>query len=128
MHNSTDYTTPQMTHAAHPVTSETPPGYDGNTTWLKYSDAVEKWCDFTKVKARRRGPATAARPSGQAELFKERLGCDSLNDPETGVEYYLATMRPFCCEGQPNRFFVQVLSDAEMYPRGDRLPEMVDQI
>ena len=86
--------TPTMTHAAHPVTTEVPPGYDGSTNWFKYADAVEEWCDLTKVEAKRRGPAIAARLSGRAEIFKERLGRDRLRDPETGVEYYLATLRP----------------------------------
>ena len=62
-----------MQNAAHPVTTEVPPGYDGTTSWFKYSDAVEEWCDLTKVEAKRRGPAIAARLSGRAELFKERL-------------------------------------------------------
>ena len=84
-----------MTHAAHPVTTEVPPGYDGSTNWFKYADAVEEWCDLTKVEARRRGPAIAARLSGRAEIFKERLNRDRLRDPETGVDYFLTTLRPF---------------------------------
>ena len=44
-------------------------------SWFKYSDAVEEWCDITKVEQKRRGPAIAARLSGRAELVKERLGC-----------------------------------------------------
>ena len=87
--------TPTMTHAAHPVTTEVPPGYDDSTNWFKYADAVKEWCDLTKVEARRRGPAIAARLSGRAEIFKERLNRDRLRDPETGVDYFLSTMRPF---------------------------------
>ena len=87
--------TPVMTHTAHPVTTEVPPGYDGSTNWFKYADAVEEWCDLTKVEARRRGPAIAARLSGRAEIFKERLDRQRLRDPETGVDYFLATLRPF---------------------------------
>ena len=86
---------PSMTHAAHPVTIEVPPGYDGTTNWFRYADAVEEWCDLTKVEARRRGPAVAARLSGRAEIYKERLDRERLRDPETGVEYLLATLRPF---------------------------------
>ena len=78
--------TPTMTHAAHPVTT-VPPGYDGS---FSYADAVEEWCDLTKVEAKRRG-----RLSGRAEIFKERLDRDRLRDPETGVDYFLATLRPF---------------------------------
>ena len=37
-----------------PVTTEVPPGYDGSTNWFKYADAVEEWCDLTKVEARRK--------------------------------------------------------------------------
>ena len=57
---------PVMQHAAHPVNTEVPPGYDGTTGWLNYSDAVEEWCDLTKVEARRRGPVIAARLSDRA--------------------------------------------------------------
>ena len=87
--------TPTMTHAAHPVTTEVPPGYDSSTNWFKYADAVEGWCDLTKVEARWRGPAIAARLSGRAEIFKERLNRDRLRDPETGVDYFMSTLRPF---------------------------------
>ena len=87
--------TPTMVHATHPVTTEVPPGYDGSTNWFKYADAVEEWCDLTKVEARRRGPAIAARLSGRAEIFKERLNRDRLRDPETGVDYFLTSLRPF---------------------------------
>ena len=89
------HATPSMIHAAHPVTTEVPPGYDGTTNWFRYADAVEEWCDLTKVEARRRGPAVAARLSGRAEIYKERLDRERLRDPETGVEYLLATLRPF---------------------------------
>ena len=70
-------------------------GYDGTTSWCKYSDAVEEWCDLTKVEARRRGPAIAARLSFRAELFKERLDRERRRDPETRVEHFLSTLRPF---------------------------------
>ena len=84
-----------MQHAAHPVTTEGPPGYDGTTSRFKYSDAVEEWCDLTQVEARRRGPAIAACLSGRAELFKERLDRTRLQDPGSGVEYLLSTLGPF---------------------------------
>ena len=87
--------TPVMQHAAHPVTTKIPPGYDGMTSWFKYSDAAEEWCDLTQVETRRRGPAIAARLSGRAEIFKERLDRERLRDPEIGVDYFLATLRPF---------------------------------
>ena len=89
------HATPTMAHAAHPVTTEVPPGYDGSTNWFRYADAVEEWCDLTKVEAKRRGPAVAARLSGRAEIYKERLDRERLRDPETGIEYYLSTLRPF---------------------------------
>ena len=89
------HTQPTMVHAAHPVTTEVPPGYDGSRNWFRYADAVEEWCDLTKVEAKRRGLAIAARLSGRAEIYKERLDRERLRDPETGVEYFLATLRPF---------------------------------
>ena len=78
---------PVMQNAAHPVTTEGPPGYDGTTNRLKYSDVVEEWCDLTKVEAKRRGPAIAARLSSTAELFKGR--------PDTGsVRQVFLASRP----------------------------------
>ena len=99
-----------MQNAAHPVTTEVPPiRYDGTTCWFKYSDAVEGWCDLTKVEAKRSDPAIAARLSGRAELFKERLDRDRLKDPETGAEYFSSTLRSyFVKDGQSvflSRFF-----------------------
>ena len=43
---------------------------------------------MTKVEAKRRGPAIAARLSGRAELFKERLDRVRLQDRETGVHLF----------------------------------------
>ena len=88
------------------VTTEVPPGYDGSTNWFKYADAVEEWRDLTKVEAKRRGPAIAARLSGRAEIFKERLDRERLRDPETGVDNFLATLWPF---------FVKDLQSAFLY-------------
>ena len=77
------------------MTTDVPPRYGQKhkSAQKNISDAIED--DLAKVEPRRRGPAIAARLSGRAELFKERLDRDSLKDPETGVEYDLATMRPF---------------------------------
>ena len=90
--------TPAMTHAAH-TTTEVPPGYDGSTNWFKYADAVEEWCDLTKVEARRRGPAIAARLSGRAEIFKERLNTFFVKDLQSVFLYrFLQMLR--CNRGQ----------------------------
>ena len=62
------YPVPTMQNAAHPVTTEVPPGYNGTTSWLKYSDAVEEWCDLTKFEPKRRGPAIAPDLTYQVEL------------------------------------------------------------
>ena len=78
--------TPTMTQAAHPVTTEVPPGYDGSTNWFKYADAVEEWCALTKVEARRRGPKIAARLSARGEQRSSR---------KDSTDYFLATLRAF---------------------------------
>ena len=108
------YSPPIMQHAAHPITTEVPPGYDGTTSWFKYSDAVEEWCDLTKVEPRKRGLAIAACLSGRAELFKERLDRDRLRDHETGVEYFLSTLRPFFVKDLQSVFLFFIFSDASL--------------
>ena len=112
--------TPVMTHAAHPVTTEVPPGYDGSTNWFKYADAVEEWCDLTKMEAKRRGPAIAARLSGRAEIFKERLDKERLRDPETGVDYFLATLAAILRQGASVCVLASLLSNAAMQQRSNR--------
>ena len=57
--------------------------------------SIEEWCDLAQVEAKRRRPAIAARLSGRAELFKERLDRERLKDAEAGVEYLLSTLRPY---------------------------------
>ena len=64
------------------------------------------------MEARRRGPAIAARLSGRAEIFKEILDRERLRDPETGVDYFLATLRPFFVKDLQSVFlyrFFQIL-------------------
>ena len=97
-----------MQHAAHSVMTEVPPGYDGTTSWFKYSDAVEEWCDLTKVEAKRRGPAIAARLSGRAELFKERFERERLKDPETGVECLFSTLRSYSVQDGQSVFLYRL--------------------
>ena len=79
------------TRTAHPIATEVPPGYNSSTNWFKHADAVEEWCDLTNVEARRRS-SNRSRLSGRAEIFKERLDRERLRDPETGVDYFLATL------------------------------------
>ena len=81
---------------------------------------MEEWCDLTKVEARRRGPAVAARLTGRAEIYKERLDRDRLKDPETGVDYLLATS-PVCVP-------VPLLPIAEVQQRSDRPSKVDDQL
>ena len=76
--------TPTMAHAAHPV-----------ATVLVTMAQRTGLGTLTKVEARRRGPAIAARLLGRAEIYKERLDRERLRDPDTGVECFLATLRPF---------------------------------
>ena len=120
--------TPVMTHAAHLITTEVPPGYDGSTNWFKYADAVAEWCDLTKVEARRRGPAIAARLSGRAEIFNERLDRERLRDPETGVDYFLATLRPYLRQGPSVCVPVPLLPNAALQQRTDRSSEVDGEV
>ena len=122
------HATPTMAHAAHPVTTEVPPGYDGSTNWFRYADAVEEWCDLTKVEAKRRGPAIAARLSGRAEIYKERLDRERLRDPETGVEYLLATLRPFFVKDLQSVFLYRLFQLLRCKQRPDRPSKVDDQV
>ena len=65
------YPAPQMTHAAHPITPEDPPGYEGTTSRHNYFDAVENGATLPKSKPKEEDqpslPVYRAGPSFQEE-------------------------------------------------------------
>ena len=109
--------TPTMTHAAHPVTTEVPPGYDGSTKWFKYADAVEEWCDLTKVEARRRGPAIAAYLEGPPTHHKTSDSVE-IQEMNSGVDKRVVSKRVVLAhvppERKPERGYIQ------MFPRNEK--------
>eukprot|EP00971_Amphidinium_carterae_P242427 4813709-Amphidinium_carterae.1 len=54
----------------HPVTTKTPPSYNGTTSWFAFEEAVEDWLDITKLEEARRGPALKARLEGAAYMYR----------------------------------------------------------
>ena len=78
------------------VTTEIPPTFDGRASWFQHEEAIDEWCDVTKLEESKRGPALRNQLEGQASLYKHLLDREKLKDEDTGVEYVKKVIRePF---------------------------------
>ena len=53
------------------VTAEIPPTFDGRASWFQYEEAIDEWCDVTKLDDAKRGPAL------KKINLKDKLHCTS---------------------------------------------------
>ena len=92
------------------VTTKVPPGFDGKTSWLAFEDAVDDWCDITKLEAEKWGPALRNRLEGEASVFKRLLDREELRQPNgRGVEYFKKTLRPHFVKGAQTVFLYRFM-------------------
>jgi hypothetical protein len=94
------------------VTTKIPPSYDGRTSWFSYEEAVDDWCDITELEPAKHGPALRNRLEGDAAIYKTLLDRDALKDPNAGVAYFKAQLRPHFVKGSQSVFlwrFFQLL-------------------
>ena len=108
----------------HQVTTKIPPSYDGRMSWFAYEEAVDDWCDITELPADKRGPALRNRLDGEAAIYKTLLDREELRDPDNGVTYFKATLRPYFVKGSQS-VFMWFLPALQVVPRIIGLVEMV---
>ena len=79
------------------ITAKVPPVFDGHTQtqgYFVYEENVEEWVSITTIEPRLRGPLLRNRLIGGALRLKRLFDMASLSNPDTGVKYFLATLRP----------------------------------
>ena len=91
------------------VTAEIPPTFDGRASWFQYEEAIDEWCDVTKLEDVKRGPALRNQLEGQAALYKHLLDREKLKDPDTGVEYFKKVIREHFVKGANSVFLWRFL-------------------
>ena len=109
------------------VTTEIPPTFDGRASWFQYEEAIDEWCDVTKLEESKRGPALRNQLEGQASLYKHLLDREKLKDEETGVEYFKKVIREHFVKGANSVFFVALSADISSSPRSHGHVSMAHQ-
>ncbi len=90
--------------AADGITTKVPPSFNGRTSWFRYEQQVDDWCDLTTLDKEKQGPALKNRLVDTAETYKEIFDRDSLKDPNNGVKYFKDTLRPHFVKGVQSVF------------------------
>ena len=85
-------------------------GLDGRTLWFAYEEAIDEWCDVTELDPTKRGPALKSRLEGEAAIYKYMLDREHLKSPDTGVEYFKLTLRPYFVRGAKNVFLYRLFA------------------
>ena len=83
------YTTLQMA-------AKVPPAFDGHTQtqgYFAYEENVEGWVPITTIEPWLRGPLLRNRFIGGALSLRCLFDMASLSNPDTGVKYFLPTLR-----------------------------------
>ena len=86
------------------VTPKIPPSFDGIQSWSSYEEAVDDWIDITTLDPPKRGPSLKNMLKKDASVYKPLLDRDKLKNPDTGVEYFKATLRPHFIKGAQSVF------------------------
>ncbi len=102
-----DYT--YAAHGLHPtgnaqMTTKIPPMFNGLTSWFSYEEQIDEWVDITELPPERMAPALRSRLEGDAAIYKPLLDRNLLRDPQNGVDYFKATMRPHFVKGNQSVF------------------------
>ena len=85
-------------------TPKIPPSFDGRSSWFAYEEALDDWVDITTLAPEKLGPSLKNRLVGDAAVYKPLLDRDLLRDPDNGVGYFKATVRPHFVKGNQSVF------------------------
>ena len=92
------------------VATKVPPGSHGRKLWIAHEKAINEWCDITELHPTKRGPALRSRLEGEAAIYKPMLDRDQLVNPDSGVEYFKRTLRPYFVKGAKNVFLYRLFA------------------
>ncbi len=91
-------------HSVTQITFKIPPSFNGSGSWFAYEDLIDEWDDVTELPEEKRGPDLRNRLEGEAAIYKPLLEVDKLKDPDNGVTYFKAALRPYFVKGAASVF------------------------
>ena len=90
------------------MTHKIPPAFDGRSSWFHFEENVLDWQDSCSLEKNLRGPALKNRLQADALIYKPFLDRDRLKDEDTGVQYFLDTLRPKFVKGSQSVFLYRL--------------------
>ena len=105
--------------------SKVPPQFRGDTSWFSFEDAIEEWCSITNMEPRLRGPNLKNSLLGNAHWMKPLLNIPKLQDEQTGVQYFIRTLRPHFIKGNEHVFLWRFLRFINLRRGGKRETEWI---
>ena len=91
------------------MSTKVPPAWSGKGSWFAYEELVYDWVDITVLDKDKQGPALRTRLFDAAVIYKSSLDRERLKDKDTGVEYFLKTIRPNFVKGVQNVFLYRLI-------------------
>ena len=87
------------------MTPTIPPSFDGVMSWFEYEQLVDDWVALTTIEPARRGPLLKTWPTGLAKKNKKLLDNSLFRDPDSCVEHFKKTLRPYFVKGNQHVYF-----------------------
>ena len=107
------YGTSELAPGQH-MSTKVPPSWNGQGSWFAFEELVQDWQDICILDAEKQGPALRNRLAGDAAIYKPMLDRELLKVKETGVEYFLNTLRPQFVKGVQNVFLYRLMQFLNM--------------
>ena len=86
------------------MTSKIAPAFDGSMPFYMYEEIVEEWISLTTLEPRLWATNLRNRLSGEALFAKKLVNVDLCKDPDNGVRYFLAELRPLFVKNAEHMF------------------------
>ena len=96
------------------MSSKVPPAFDGRGSWFNFEELVYDWEDSCLLDRKLRGPALKNRLFGEAAVYKPMLDREMLKNEDSGVDYFLNTLRPHFVKGVQSVFLHRLFQFMKM--------------
>ena len=104
------------------MSSKVPPAFDGRGSWFNFEELVYDWEDSCLLDRKLRGPVFKNRLFGEAAVYKPMLDRAMLKNEDSGVDYFLNTLRPHFVKGVQSVFLHRLFQLMKM--RRGRIAEI----
>ena len=86
------------------MTPKIAPAFDGSMPFYMYEEIVEEWTSLTSLDPKLWATNLRNRLTGEAAFAKKLINVDLCRDPDNGVRYFLAELRPLFVKNAEHMF------------------------